>query len=160
SRVRHQAPQEVATEIMRAVARHAGQDGPEDDQALVVVQIGKPVVGTRLAPTKTLEEKESVLSLMNAGGKGAESLNPLCIHLKSRCCQQGFEEPRIRQIWAATWEAIQNAVKYGSRPGDVIHIQLIPPRDDRYLEVELRQPLLWEDWDTMLGDRKKSEVHN
>ena len=62
--------------------------------------------------------------------------------------------------WAATWEAIQNAVKYGSRPGDVIHIRLIPPRDDGCLEVELRQPLLWEDWDTMLGDRKKSEVHN
>jgi len=140
------------------VKRPIGKENPDDDLALVVVRIGEPVEGTRPAQVKTLEERDGVFSLMNAGDTGAACHNELREQLKTWGQNRGFEERRIHQIWAATWEAIQNAVKYGSKPGDVIHIQLVPPGEDGMIEVEVRQPLLWEDWDERLGGRMKREV--
>ena len=159
SRTRDKSPEEIAEEIIRAAQRHTGKEKPDDDQTLVVALIGEPVAGTRLAGLKTLEQKDGVFSLMNAGNTGAACHNELREKLKAWTRKQRFDQRRIHQVWAATWEAIQNAVKFGSRAGDVIHIRLIPREKRRFLEVELRQPLLWEDWDKVLGERSKRAVH-
>jgi anti-sigma regulatory factor (Ser/Thr protein kinase) len=155
---RYQSPEVIADEILRAVKRHTGKERPDDDQTLMVVQIGQPVKGSHLVTVKTLEMKNGVFSLLNAGDTGAACHYELREKLKGWAQNRGFEERRIRQIWAATWEAIQNAVKYGSRRGNAIYIRLIFIGYEGLVKVEVTQPLLWEDWDKVLGQRMKNEV--
>jgi anti-sigma regulatory factor (Ser/Thr protein kinase) len=54
------------------------------------------------------------------------------------------------------WEAIQNAFKHGSAPGDVIRI------DQRLtasgIEIVITQPRRWSDWDLELGSRRESKA--
>jgi serine phosphatase RsbU (regulator of sigma subunit) len=159
-RTRDKSPEEIADEIIWAVQKHTGKEEPDDGQTLVIVQIGQPVVETHLVELKTLEKRNGVFSLMNAGDTGSVCHNELRKQLKTWAQSQGFaDQRRITQVWAATWEAIQNAVKFGSKSGDVIHIRLIPPGQEGFLEVEMTQPLLWEDWDKCLGNRRKEEVN-
>lgn len=54
--------------------------------------------------------------------------------------QSGGDENRSRQIWAATWEGLQNAIRYGSDPGDPIRISLC--RDRMASEFALLSPNL------------------
>jgi serine phosphatase RsbU (regulator of sigma subunit) len=159
-RTRHQSPQEIADEIIQSVMKHTQLENPEDDLTLVVVGIGQGVMETRLTSLKTLEEKEGVFRLMNAGDTAISCHNELREHLKTWAQKQEFDEKRILQIWSATWEAIQNAVKYGSKPWDVIQIQFILPSEDGRLGIEIKQPLLWEDWEQSLGARKKKQLQS
>ena len=84
--------------------------------------------------------------------------NELREKLKTWARENKVGEKRIRQIWSATWEAIQNAIKFGSQLGDVIRIRFSPSSDEGILEIEIEQPLIWEDWDKRLGERKKAEI--
>lgn len=59
------------------------------------------------------------------------------------------------QVWAATWEALLNAIAYGSHRGDVISIRM---RLTRELSVEIEQSLEWRDWDECLGDERRSAL--
>ena len=61
-------------------------------------------------------------------------------------------------MWLATWEAIQNAVKHGSQPGEVIDIHFLPPDEAGRLRVSLVQPRAWEAWEQALGAPRKAEV--
>lgn len=158
TRTNPSSPEGIADEIVRAVRRHSQSETPEDDQTLVVAQIGELKVEARLARLKTLEEKDGVFSLLNAGDTGTACHDELRENLKQWASQQGATHRRIKQIWSATWESIQNAYKYGSKPGDVINIRFVPPADDGFLEVRIRQPLVWENWDESLGDRARRAV--
>ena len=160
SRRRDESPEEIATEILRAVEKHIGREEPDDDQTLVVVQIGERIMETRLAPVTTLEGENGTFRLVNAGDTGAACHDELREKVKAWGEAQQYHERRIRQIWAATWEGIQNTIKYGSKRGDVINIQLIPADEDGLLGVEIKQPLIWEDWNKYLGRSKKLEAQS
>lgn len=159
SRTRDQSPERIADEVIRAAGVHAGTEKPEDDQTLMVIRFGEGSGGVPRSRVRTLEREGTVFSLLNAGDTGAASHNELREPVKVWCLEQGFkEEKMVAQVWMATWEAIQNAFKHGSARGDVIHIQLIPPSQSGRLGVEVRQPLLWEDWVDVLGEEMQRRV--
>ena len=158
TRVRDESPDMIASEIIEAVKRHIEQEEPEDDQILVVVQIGQPILETQLVNVETLEAKDGVFRLMNAGDTGSACHNELRQSLKEWAFLNEVELQRGAQIWSATWEAIQNAVRYGSNPRDIIQIRFISSQPKGCVEIEVRQPLIWEDWDKVLGDRRKQVV--
>lgn len=158
ARVGLESPERIVDEIFQAVKAHADRSFPDDDQTLIVVQIGNPARGVRLTEVKTLDivgDDESGIecSLMNAGDTGFASHEYLRTAVKGWAEAHGFSEARARQIWVAAWEAIQNAVKHGSRRGDVIHIRLRSLGG--VLNIELVQPMLWRNWDAELGERRK-----
>ena len=158
SRSREETSEEIATEILRAVENHTGREKPEDDQTLVVLQIGEQLKETVLTPVQTLEGNHETFRLLNAGDTGTACHDKLRAILKAWASDQGYSERRTSQIWVATWEAIQNAAKYGSRRGDVINVGFIPIAKDRSLGVEIRQPLIWKDWNNYLGRSMKIEL--
>jgi anti-sigma regulatory factor (Ser/Thr protein kinase) len=98
-----------------------------------------------------LEQRDGIFTLMNARDTGTVCHNELRPKLKTWAQNMGFEERRINQIWFATWEAVYNAIEHGSKPGDTIHIRLILPKSTSLLEVEVKQPLIWKNWDRYLG---------
>jgi anti-sigma regulatory factor (Ser/Thr protein kinase) len=57
----------------------------------------------------------------------------------------GATRARSRQVWAATWEAIQNAVKHGSSPGEIIRVK-VSITSNRSFVVQVRQPRAWPGW--------------
>ena len=59
------------------------------------------------------------------------------------------------EVWNAVWEAVQNAIKYGSEAGDVIRIDL-KPTPQQGIEVIVTQPRRWTDWDIELGSRRST----
>jgi anti-sigma regulatory factor (Ser/Thr protein kinase) len=61
--------------------------------------------------------------------------------IKAWVRQGGGNETRSRQIWAAIWESLQNAIRYGSDRGDPIRITLT--RDPDGLHICVTQPKPW-----------------
>lgn len=70
---------------------------------------------------------------------------------------QGFEEREAREIWVATWEAIQNAIKHGSDRGDAIYGRLYAAGPG-LIRVQLKQPKAWADCDTEFGNQRMVAV--
>ena len=69
-----------------------------------------------------------------------------------------FSIVRIRQIWSATWEAIQNAIIHGSEPGETIEISVSYLQQNELIIVAVRQPKIWEEWEDNLGNNKKQNL--
>ena len=150
------SPEVLAEAILSAAASFSGKVAPEDDQTLVVVQIGEPSLPVVHGPS--LQEMEAhpdllEFSLVNAGHAGAASgqLAPVVLNWATE--RLGSPE-RALAVWAATYEAIQNAVKYGSVHNDVIAIRL--KTLDEGLEVEFVQPNVWESWPEVLGESRRA----
>ena len=97
---------------------------------------------------------EVVFKLKNAHGVGSEyhaKLRPRVLEWVEtyQCSAQ-----KQRQIWAVLWEALQNAIKYGSTRGDLIHVRLKPGHNHTF-NVEIVQPEAWPLWRDMLGKQKQ-----
>ncbi len=157
-KARQSSPEEIADEIIRAVRRHTRKEIPDDDQALVVVQLGSP----ELQSVKTLISKNGTFNLLN----GRNDLVTVChrelrADLEKWLTNHGLADTeRTQQIWGATWEAIHNALRHGSKPGEAVTIRLSVNVGEGYWEVEVSQPVAWEDWDKWLGDRRKREIQS
>ena len=155
---RWSAPLDIADAIVSAASTHAGHGTPEDDQALIIVQIGE-VTREGFAPS-TLEsvsaEDSLEFGLRNAGDSGAAIFLKLRRRLLEWVNARLSNTDRARQVWGATWEAIQNAFKYGSGRGDVIRIRLHATAD--VVSVELRQPRYWPRWQNEFGLSRRAEV--
>ena len=149
----------VADEILRAVRQHAAKEEPDDDQTLVVVLIGHPVTPSRTVEFRAPEESEGVFALVN-GADTFSRLDQLRERIHSLAAGHDVSPRRASQIWQATFEAIQNALKHGSQPGDVVSVRIAwkSSAGRAVIEVEVRQPRLWEDWDHMLGAARRREV--
>ena len=65
----------------------------------------------------------------------------------------GGNEIRSRQIWACAWEALQNAIRYGSQPGEPIRIVLLTEADG--LLIRITQPRPWDRARTDLMDARE-----
>lgn len=68
---------------------------------------------------------------------------------------QGFSEEKTRKVWAATWEAVINAIRHGSRQEDVITIRLLA-KDKDNIDVEIMQPQKWYNCGIKLGEGRKA----
>ena len=160
SRVRHEPPDRIADEIMQAVRQHSGRESPEDDQTLVVVQIGRPTTDGISIPGTTLERRKGgEYRLINTQDTATALYSEFFPQMKQWVHDQEFSEVRAQEVCTATLEAIQNAIKYGSRPGDSIHIWLISPtKKGGAITTATEQPLFWEDWDEMLGVTMKRKI--
>lgn len=55
--------------------------------------------------------------------------------------QAGGSETKSRQVWAAAWEALQNAIRYGSEKGDQVRITLA--RDSDEIRIQVTQSKSW-----------------
>jgi hypothetical protein len=151
---RHHPPAQIAEAILRAVAQHAQKAIPMDDQTVVVVGLGQSAQNRPV-----LEAFEDGVRLHNAGPATAAARPHLQELLESHARQSGVTAPaRIRQICTATWEAIQNAIHYGSAAGETIRIRFLPPDVEGRLGIELRQPRPWPASEEHLGRRCKAAV--
>ncbi len=107
-----------------------------------------------------MENSRLDFQLKNDGNAGTICTFELKKKLKNWVGENSsFSEKRIRQIWSATWEAIQNALLHGSKPGDTICISISYGQQDGLIEVSVRQPTIWQDWELNLGKRKKEKLH-
>ncbi len=154
------SPEAIADAILRAALRHSGTDQPADDQAILVVQTGTPPFGGRVAgvPTFTGVEAESpglAFELLNADDSGRFATGELKTALVEWSIPYLPDEVRRLEVWNAVWEAVQNAIKYGSEAGDVIRIDL-KPTPQQGIEVIVTQPRRWTDWDIELGSRRST----
>ncbi len=171
SRAGLENPEAVADEVLRAVHRYTGKTLPDDDQAILVLQIGDPLQGARNADTPTLALVDSVASpnsgwerrryeLVNAVDTGAVTTTIFKDALLEWMSRGIPSLDRRREIWGATWEAIKNAIKHGSELGDVIQIVLsqeVAQQGGGQVTITLVQPLRWTNWDEKLGTRRRSE---
>ena len=66
-----------------------------------------------------------------------------------------FTMKRIGQIWSATWEAIQNSIIHGSKPGDTIQIIVSYLEPNKLISVSVRQSQIWEQWENNLANNKQ-----
>ena len=66
-----------------------------------------------------------------------------------------FKSTRILQIWAATWEAIQNSIFHGSESGETIEIIVSYLQQNELIKVSVRQPRIWEKWEDNLANKKQ-----
>lgn len=66
-----------------------------------------------------------------------------------------FSNLRIRQIWAATWEAIQNSIFHGSESGETIEIIVSYIKQNELIKVAVKQPKIWETWEDNLTNKKQ-----
>ena len=152
-------PESVADTILHEVERHSGEDKPADDQSLLVVRIGEPSdkpARTRVEVIQITETSDQLeASIWNAEGIG----NELDGKLRPRILKWvGSDRPAFaNSIWAATWEAVANAVKHGSERGDLVTLRLTRPGGGR-VEVVQVQPKRWPDADVTLGERRLREL--
>ena len=152
-------PENVADTILDEVRRHSGEDKPADDQSLLVVRIGEPPAEPARSRVEVIQITETSdqleASIWNAVGIG----NELDEKLRPRILKWvGSDRSAFaNSIWAATWEAVANAVKHGSERGDLVTLRLTRA-DSRQVEVVQVQPKRWPDADVTLGERRRREV--
>ena len=163
SRSRLESPESIVDEILAAVRQHTGRKTAEpDDIVLIAVKIGKTVLGSRAPGVRTLVQLEGApevleFELRNAADAADACDRELKGQVMSWAQSRGTNEARARQIWAATWEAMLNALRHGSTLGDFINVTLRVGKQGM-LEVEIRQPRIWPEWDTVLGAWGKARI--
>jgi anti-sigma regulatory factor (Ser/Thr protein kinase) len=155
-----ESPEAVADAVLAAALQHGGLDQPEDDQALLVIQIGTPaqVLADGLPTLSQVEIGPGVLAfeLTNASDSG-QYLGSLRNALMTWAAPHLPPERRRQEVWSALVEAIQNALRYGCGPGEVIGIEFRPSVPFPGVEIVVSQPKRWEDWDISLGARRPSQ---
>jgi tetratricopeptide (TPR) repeat protein len=188
SRAGLENPEAIADEVLRAVHRYTGKTLPDDDQAILVLQIGDALQGVWKTEVRTLTllkadadrtglDVQREYELVNAVDTGEVSTTVFKDALLEWTASWIPSLERRREIWGATWEAIKNAIKYGSELGDVVQIKLSAQMDPsaytdlmrwmtkeelsmlrrRIVKVAISQPLRWTNWDEKLGTRRRSE---
>jgi anti-sigma regulatory factor (Ser/Thr protein kinase) len=90
---------------------------------------------------KVAAENEIQFEIPNDGDAGRLSHEVIREQIKAWVREGGGNDVKSRQIWAATWEALQNAIRYGSQRGDPIRITLA--RDADELRIRVTQPKSW-----------------
>ena len=158
--VRAASPGQIADCILSAARAHAGKDVPEDDQTLIVLKLDQRAQDTSQQVTLKRSEVSTALTefrLRNASDTGRVSHERLRVELRDWAISRGYDDQSARKVWAATWEAIQNAIKYGSERGEVLRI-LLRAAQAGVLEVEIIQPRAWRDWESELSEAKKNAV--
>jgi HEAT repeat protein/serine phosphatase RsbU (regulator of sigma subunit) len=155
---RNRTATEIAHEVLREAALHAGALTPEDDQIVIVTRIAARTAAPVANPVAS-EGEEEMFSLVNETGVVGAWHDGLRKRLEAHARQLGFTElRRIEQVWSATWEAVQNALKHGSSAGDRIKV-FMPGLDEAgRLQVDIVQPRGWEECEAHLGAVAKTAV--
>ena len=106
------------------------------------------------APAFSFNESGEKLTfeLVNTDDAGQLSTTELKQKQDDWLVKKGCSEEKRLNIWNAVWEAIQNALKHGSQPGDVVGIDLSTVGN--LIDIEFTQPRQWPDWDLELGTRR------
>jgi len=155
-----ESPEAVADAVLAAALQHGGSDQPEDDQALLVIQIGTPtqVLANGLLTLSQVEIGPGVLAfeLTNASDSG-QYLGNLRSALMTWAAPYLPVERRRQEVYSCLVEAIQNALRYGCGVGEVIGIEFRPSLPLPGVEIVVSQPKRWEDWDISLGTRRPSQ---
>ena len=154
------SPEAVADAVLSAALQQSGSDQPADDQALLVIQIGTPpqTQGDGLPVLSPVEIGNGALAfeLTNAHDSGQYMAN-LRSALMAWAALHLSDERRRQECWSTLVEAIQNALRYGCDPGEVIGIEFLPSSPFPGVEIVVSQPKRWEDWDLSLGGRRPSQ---
>jgi serine phosphatase RsbU (regulator of sigma subunit) len=140
SRAGLENPEAIADEVLRAVHRYTGKTLPDDDQAILVLQIGDALQGVGKTEVRTLTllktdvdqtglDVQREYELVNAVDTGEVSTTVFKDALLEWTASWIPSLERRREIWGATWEAIKNAIKHGSELGDVVQIKLSAQTD-------------------------------
>jgi HEAT repeat protein/serine phosphatase RsbU (regulator of sigma subunit) len=155
---RDQPPCQIARAILHAARRHSQKPNPDDDQIVLVVKYTQPAVGT--TPPRTLtHDGKGRFRLLVAPDVAEVCSEQLLPQLRDHVSRLGFTNPeRLRQLCNCTWEALQNAVKYGVPPGDRLDVHVLGLDDRGWVKVALSQPLPWDAWKRYLGWIRKSRV--
>ena len=120
----------IASEIMRSVTRHADVEIPDDDQTLVVVEIGDTDSESTLTSIPTFEQLGNLFRLKNTSEESLlEFDEKLVPALRQQILSLGYDQARFAEIVSAAFEAIQNALRYGSDIGDLITLELTQSSD-------------------------------
>ena len=145
-------PEALADHILAAVAAHSGLTEPEDDQTLVVVQLGQAdrseasSTGTRVF---RVDLKPNVVSVDLVNSPEFVSQEEQAVDSILKLLPES-EHGRVR---VALEEALENAIRHGSGPGDSIPFRFT--YDPAASVAEITQPRPWRDWDRELGDARK-----
>ena len=99
----------------------------------------------------TLESLE--FSLRNAEDLDQELHEELKTSILAWAESHSFDEGGAREVWMATYEAIRNALEWGSDPGQTINIRLHAIEKGLF-EVEIEQPREWSEGPEKLGGRR------
>jgi serine phosphatase RsbU (regulator of sigma subunit)/anti-sigma regulatory factor (Ser/Thr protein kinase) len=161
SRARRGSPERIIEELLRAVRDHTLLENPEDDQAIVIVRIGKQAEGAARPPTfRKVYATESTLALdvANATDTPSATNESLRLAVKEWLRAQGVREEVIRMLWVATLEAILNALKHGSKAGDIIRITVVNSASN--VEVVVTQPQPWPKADVVLARERKPDLQH
>lgn len=149
------SPEKLADAILESVRLHSGKPQPDDDQALLVIQVGTVSAANSFgAPAFSFNEsgEELTFELVNTDDAGQLSTTALKQKEDDWLVKKSCLEEQRLDIWNAVWEAIQNALKHGSQPGDVLRIDL-SGKGNR-VDIMFTQPRQWPDWDLELGTRR------
>jgi serine phosphatase RsbU (regulator of sigma subunit) len=160
------SPEAVADSVLDSARLHTGRDQPDDDQAILVIQVGSPPASAPLAGVAAFSEirvapPARAFELLNSEDLPVAVFGPFKQAFFEWAALQLDDETRRFEAWSAIVEAVQNACRFGSDPGDVIRIDLMPASPG--IEVVVSQPKRWPDWDLALGarrtDRTLRETH-
>jgi serine phosphatase RsbU (regulator of sigma subunit) len=154
TRERDRAPDVIARSILKAAAESRGNRPPMDDQTVVVVRFGqyKPLAAGAKTLVPLIDTPNKLeFTLINAANIAEVCHSELRPKLKEWLQSQGPQE--AKEIWCVIWEALSNAVVYGSYSGDIFSLRI--RRVDAGIAVEIEQPRDWRDWDRWLGTRRK-----
>jgi len=149
------SPEAVADAVLAAALHHAGRDRPEDDQAILVIQIGNPLPAQPLEEYPVLQQLAAgpsavAFELVNVRGLNRH-MDVLRTALMSWAARH-LPHERCQAAWSALVEAIQNALRHSSGPGEAIRIDFKPAPPG--IEIVVRQPKRWLNWDLSLGSRR------
>jgi serine phosphatase RsbU (regulator of sigma subunit) len=142
-------PEAIADRILEAAATHAGRTEPEDDQTVLVVQIGRPPEpsgSTRIFGVGV--ESNTITSTLVNGEEFASQLMRVLAAIREKVPPEAADA-----VTAATYEALQNAARYGSAPGETILLRLATV--SAFSVVTITQPRPWKDWDLQFGDARR-----
>jgi HEAT repeat protein len=140
------SPQDIASEVLWAAARHASKLTPDDDQTVIVALLGNPSAAPTLTAHSLLQEDGDTFHLrLDERDTASICHDQLRPRLLARAREMGFgQEKRLQEVWVATWEAIQNAMKWGAEAGKVIRVCLRAVKERiNWLRVEVSQPHPW-----------------
>jgi WD40 repeat protein/GTPase SAR1 family protein len=138
------SPEVVADEILKAVQAHTGSQQPEDDQAVLVIRLGTL---RKISATDSVEEF-GLLNTRDAVRLCDEEMKPDVLAWAAG--HGGRTREGALNLWAGVWEAILNAIQWGSKRGDEIRIRLMA-EGDKWLVIEVEQSMPWTDYGRYLN---------
>jgi anti-sigma regulatory factor (Ser/Thr protein kinase) len=152
----------IRDSVMHACARFSEKAMPDDDQSLIVIQIGEAAAKNRSAEGQVLRESSNekdrvVVSLLNTEQSGDAVTEFLVKYLQPFALRHGRDSDSMQRIKGAVAEALINCLRHGTPRGKYVEIR-IAALPTECIEVELIQTNEWLSWDQMMGRHRRKEI--